>query len=67
MSITVVEPSLTEVPTDTYRAAVVRAFGEPLTVEQVPVLGLEPGQVRVRVEASGLSIPTSMPPMATGP
>jgi propanol-preferring alcohol dehydrogenase len=54
MSTTVLEPGLTDAPTGPYRAAVVRAFGEPLTVEQVPVLGLEPGQVRVRVEASGL-------------
>ena len=54
MTTTVLEPGLTDAPTATYRAAVVHTFGEPLTVEQVPVLGLELGQVRVRVEASGL-------------
>jgi propanol-preferring alcohol dehydrogenase len=37
-----------------YRAAVVRAFGSPLTVEQVPMPELLPGQVRVKVEACGL-------------
>ncbi|WP_406731352.1 zinc-dependent alcohol dehydrogenase [Streptomyces sp. NBC_01794] len=34
------------------KAAVVRAFGEPLVIEDRPEPG--PGQVRVRVEASGL-------------
>jgi propanol-preferring alcohol dehydrogenase len=38
----------------TYRAAVVHDFAEPLLVEEVPRLPLEPGQVRVRVEATGL-------------
>jgi propanol-preferring alcohol dehydrogenase len=38
----------------TYRAAVVHSFTEPLAVEQVPAAPLEPGQVRVRVEATGL-------------
>ena len=38
----------------TYRAAVVRQFREPLTLEQVPRNELAPGQVRVQVEASGL-------------
>ena len=38
----------------TYRAAVVHDFAEPLLVEEVPRLPLEPGQIRVRVEASGL-------------
>src|SRR5262245_11333926 len=37
-----------------YRAAVVHRFREPLTVEQVPGGELDPGQVRVKVEASGL-------------
>ncbi|MEA2292106.1 MAG: alcohol dehydrogenase, propanol-preferring [Solirubrobacteraceae bacterium] len=37
-----------------YRAAVVHAFGDPLTVEEVAAPALAPGQVRVRVEASGL-------------
>src|SRR5215218_2443344 len=37
-----------------YTAAVVREFGQPLSVEQVSRVALEPGQVRVKVEASGL-------------
>jgi alcohol dehydrogenase, propanol-preferring len=48
------EPQISEVPTTTYRAAVVRDFGSPLTVEQVPMPELGPGQVRVKVEACGL-------------
>jgi propanol-preferring alcohol dehydrogenase len=43
------EPTLT-----TYRAAVVHGFHEPLTVEEVSPPPLEPGQIRVRVEATGL-------------
>jgi propanol-preferring alcohol dehydrogenase len=39
---------------DTYKAAVVHAFTEPLSVEQVAVPELEPGQILVKVEASGL-------------
>ncbi|HVU79131.1 MAG TPA: zinc-dependent alcohol dehydrogenase [Gaiellaceae bacterium] len=38
----------------TYRAAVVHDFGAPLSVEPVPKVALQPGQIRVRVEASGL-------------
>jgi len=38
----------------TYRAAVVRDFHSPLSVEQVAAAELTAGQVRVRVEASGL-------------
>jgi len=38
----------------TYRAAVVHDFAEPLLVEEVPRRPLEPGQIRVRVEATGL-------------
>jgi alcohol dehydrogenase, propanol-preferring len=37
-----------------YRAAVVRAFDAPLSLEEVRAPELEPGQVRVKVEASGL-------------
>lgn len=36
------------------KAAVVRAFGEPLVIEDRPDPEPGPGQVRVRVEASGL-------------
>jgi alcohol dehydrogenase, propanol-preferring len=42
------------VVTGTYRAAVVQRFREPLTIEHVPRHELVPGQVRVKVEASGL-------------
>src|SRR4051794_18094136 len=37
-----------------YLAAVVHEFHAPLTVEQVPMAELAAGQVRVKVEASGL-------------
>ena len=43
------KPSVTS-----YRAAVVHDFHNPLTVEDVSAPALEPGQVRVKVEASGL-------------
>jgi propanol-preferring alcohol dehydrogenase len=43
-----------ESTTDTYRAAVVHEFHTPLRVEQVPRKPLQNGQVRVKVEASGL-------------
>ena len=48
------EATTTQAPIATYRAAVVHDFAEPLTVEQVPAVSLETGQVRVRVEACGL-------------
>jgi propanol-preferring alcohol dehydrogenase len=52
---TITRPSSeTEPVLTTYKAAVVHAFHEPLTVEQVSPPPLEPGQVRVRVEATGL-------------
>ena len=38
----------------TYTAAVVHDFAEPLAVEEVPWRRLEPGQIRVKVEATGL-------------
>jgi propanol-preferring alcohol dehydrogenase len=43
-----------EASPSTYRAAVVRDFSGPLRVEQVPMPKLDPGQVRVKVEACGL-------------
>jgi propanol-preferring alcohol dehydrogenase len=43
----------TPVPSS-YRAAVVHEFHGPLSVESVPRQELQPGQVRVKVEASGL-------------
>jgi alcohol dehydrogenase, propanol-preferring len=48
------QSAATEPPPDRYRAAVVREFHAPLTIENVPAGALEPGQVRVKVEASGL-------------
>jgi propanol-preferring alcohol dehydrogenase len=58
MSTTVVPTSAVELHADasvtSYRAAVVHEFHAPLTVETVPAAQLEAGQVRVKVEASGL-------------
>jgi propanol-preferring alcohol dehydrogenase len=61
MSSTVVEPPITREPiaaseprTHTYRAAVVHDFREPLGIEQVDAAELQDGQVRVKVEATGL-------------
>jgi propanol-preferring alcohol dehydrogenase len=53
---TATEPqrATTESSAGTYRAAVVHDFHAPLSVEQVSRVALEPGQVRVKVEASGL-------------
>jgi propanol-preferring alcohol dehydrogenase len=48
----VTEPSAQ--PLTAYRAAVVHDFHSPLSIEEVPARELEPGQVRVKVEASGL-------------
>ena len=73
MSSSVIQPAVTEPQphasesrVQSYRAAVVHEFGGPLTVERVPAAELMPGQVRVRVEASGSAIPISMPRTATG-
>jgi alcohol dehydrogenase, propanol-preferring len=54
MAVTV--PSLTHSAHDlaSYHAAVVHDFESPLAVEQVPRRELDPGQVLVKVEASGL-------------
>ncbi|HEY2656099.1 MAG TPA: zinc-dependent alcohol dehydrogenase [Solirubrobacteraceae bacterium] len=54
MAVTDIEPTRLETTPATYRAAVVHRFHDPLTVEQVPRAELEPGQIRVKVEASGL-------------
>src|SRR5665647_722409 len=61
MAMTTVEPftteplgSASESFAQTYRAAVVHDFHEPLTVEQVAAVKLQAGQVRVKVEATGL-------------
>jgi propanol-preferring alcohol dehydrogenase len=54
MSTTTIQPDLHAATPTSYRAAVVHEFGRPLTVETVPAAGLTSGQVRVRVEATGL-------------
>ena len=55
VSVTLPLPETTNAsPTGEYRAAVVNAFGAPLAVEPVAVPPLEAGQIRVKVEASGL-------------
>jgi propanol-preferring alcohol dehydrogenase len=48
------QPHTSNAPPTTYRAAVVRDFNSPLTIEQVPMPKLGLGQVRVKVEACGL-------------
>jgi alcohol dehydrogenase, propanol-preferring len=47
-------PDAASTSVESYRAAVVHNFHEPLSVEPVPARPLEVGQVRVKVEASGL-------------
>ena len=54
MSVIEKRPVRPEPGTGTYRAAVVHDFDGPLVVDDVPRLVLEPGQIRVKVEASGL-------------
>lgn len=39
----------------TMRAAVVRSFDAPLVIEEVPVPTLSPGEILVKIEASGVS------------
>jgi alcohol dehydrogenase, propanol-preferring len=48
------QPSVASAVPSAYRAAVVPRLREPLSIEQVLRRDLGPGQVRVRVEASGL-------------
>ena len=48
------EKSPAETVGATYTAAVVYDFAKPLVVEEVPRQPLEPGQIRVKVEATGL-------------
>ena len=54
MAVTAPKSATSEPQLDPYRAAVVHEFHSPLSVEEVPVRALEAGQIRVRVEASGL-------------
>jgi hypothetical protein len=48
------------------KAAVVTELGRPLSVREVPVPELGPGQVLVRIQASVCVTPTSMPPRLMG-
>ncbi len=54
MSVTRPIPTESSAPVTSYRAAVVHEFYAPLSIEDVPRRDLEPGQVLVKVEASGL-------------
>ena len=54
MATTVPQADTGKMPGSTYKAAVVHDFHSPLTLEQVPKRELEPGQILVKVEASGL-------------
>lgn len=54
MSVTERRAADATAPPSTYKAAVVHEFHRPLSVEQVPRRELEPSQVLVKVEASGL-------------
>jgi propanol-preferring alcohol dehydrogenase len=54
MAVTEEKTTAPEAAPAMYRAAVVHRFHDPLSVEQVPRRDLEAGQIRVKVEASGL-------------
>jgi propanol-preferring alcohol dehydrogenase len=54
VALTTPKPEAFDPGLDSYHAAVVHELGEPLSLEEVSVRSLEPGQIRVRVEASGL-------------
>jgi propanol-preferring alcohol dehydrogenase len=54
MPITTIQPDAPVARLTSYRAAVVHEFNSPLSVEAVPAAELTVGQVRVKVEASGL-------------
>jgi alcohol dehydrogenase, propanol-preferring len=54
MAVSKEQAGVGEAVPSTYRAAVVQQFREPLTLEQVPRADLAPGQLRVKIEASGL-------------
>jgi propanol-preferring alcohol dehydrogenase len=54
MAVTTDKSETSAPPLTGYLAAVVHDFHSPLTVEEVPARALEPGQIRVQVEASGL-------------
>ena len=49
----------------TMKAAVVREFKKPLSIDEVPVPEVGPGQILVKIEACGVR--TCTPRTATGP
>jgi propanol-preferring alcohol dehydrogenase len=54
MSTTVKEPLALPVESSTMRAAVVHSFTEPVTIDELPKPVAGPGEIIVKVEASGL-------------
>ena len=50
----------------TMKAAVVREFGKPLVIEEVPVPRPAAGDILVKIEACACATPTCTPPRATG-
>ena len=46
--------SITPKPAKTMKAAVVREFGKPLTIEEVPAPEVGPGQILVKIAATGV-------------
>jgi propanol-preferring alcohol dehydrogenase len=54
LSTTIIQPDSPAGPLTSYRAAVVHEFRSPLSVETVPAAALAAGQIRVKVEATGL-------------
>ena len=54
MGVSSERPDVAEATASAYRAAVVHRFHEPLTIDEVRGPELGPGQVRIKVEASGL-------------
>ncbi|HET6870421.1 MAG TPA: alcohol dehydrogenase AdhP [Solirubrobacteraceae bacterium] len=54
MAVTTPKTEPSAQPLTSYRAAVVHDFHSPLSVEEVPAADLASGQIRVKVEASGL-------------
>jgi D-arabinose 1-dehydrogenase-like Zn-dependent alcohol dehydrogenase len=46
---------------------VVREFKKPLIIDEVPVPEVGPGQILVKIEASGCATPTCMRQTAIGP
>src|SRR5581483_5284264 len=54
MAVTTPKTEPSALPLTSYRAAIVHEFHSPLSVEEVPAPELESGQIRVKVEATGL-------------